>query len=122
VHYLLRKLKSLRKELGLTQNALGLKLGISKQALSGYESGRRTPDAEMLIKMADLFEISVDELLDHKKPLCSEGCGKCHDFVDRADILDVARLLKDVPKASVKHLFLMLESLSEQDSSDDSTN
>ena len=40
-------------------------LGVSRSAYTNYEAGARCPDADMLTKMADFFEISVDEILGH---------------------------------------------------------
>ena len=65
------KLRNLRMQKGLTQDELGSALGLSKQALSGYERGRRTPDLYTLIRLADFFEVSLDELVGHYRKKCS---------------------------------------------------
>ena len=62
-----KKLKILRKKIGITQANLAKKLGISPSAVGMYEQGRREPDSAMLIKIADLFDVSVDYLIDFKK-------------------------------------------------------
>ena len=62
-----KKLKMLRKKIGLTQANLAKKLGISPSAVGMYEQGRREPDSAMLVKIADLFKVSVDYLIDFKK-------------------------------------------------------
>ena len=51
-----------RKELGLTQEGLALKLGVTNQAVSKWESGQSCPDISLLPKIADLFGITIDEL------------------------------------------------------------
>lgn len=54
----------LRKEFGKTQQDLADYLGISRQAYSNYESGRREPDYETLLKLGEYFNCSVDYLLN----------------------------------------------------------
>ena len=51
-----------RKELGLTQEALAQKLGVTNQAVSKWESGQSCPDIALLPLLADLFGITIDEL------------------------------------------------------------
>lgn len=57
-------LKILRKELGKTQEELGEIFGLSGASITGYETGKRFPDMETIIKMAQYFNVSVDYLLD----------------------------------------------------------
>ena len=58
------KIKELRNEKNLSQKDMADMLGISRQALANYESGRREPDNIMLIKIADILGTSVDNILD----------------------------------------------------------
>ena len=57
------KIKSLRKQRGFTQEELAIRLNVVRQTISKWEKGLSVPDAEMLIKIAELFEISTSELL-----------------------------------------------------------
>lgn len=64
------RLKTLRKEKGVTQKEVGEYLGISYQAYSHYENGLRNPDNETLKKLATYFGVSVDYLLGRdERPL-----------------------------------------------------
>ena len=56
-------IKFYRKELGLTQQSLAEKLNGNKSLISNYENGYSTPDIWVLIKLADIFNISLDELV-----------------------------------------------------------
>ena len=58
------KIKSLRKQKGITQEELAIRLNVVRQTISKWEKGISVPDAEMLIRIADIFEVSVSELLD----------------------------------------------------------
>ena len=53
----------LRTSRHYTQDELSSLLGISRAALSHYEKGRREPDYETLIKIADLFKVSLDYIM-----------------------------------------------------------
>ena len=52
-----------RKELNLSQEALGEQLGVSRQAIYKWESDASLPEVEKLVAMSRLFSISVGELL-----------------------------------------------------------
>ncbi len=57
------KLKLMRKEANLTQEELAQKLHVTRQAVSNYEQGRGYPSIEILVEIAELFKVSLDELL-----------------------------------------------------------
>ena len=48
-------LRKIRKEKGYSQVKVSMDLNISREAISNYETGKRSPDVDMLIKFADLF-------------------------------------------------------------------
>lgn len=56
-------LKSLRKQKGLSQEELAERLHVVRQTISKWEKGLSVPDADLLIPIADIFEISVSALL-----------------------------------------------------------
>ena len=56
-------IKTLRKTKGLTQDDLAIRLNVVRQTVSKWEKGLSVPDAEMLQKMAEVFEVSVSKLL-----------------------------------------------------------
>lgn len=57
------KLKELREEKGLQQKELAELLNVSKSTISGWEVGRNEPQQEILIKIANVFEVTTDYLL-----------------------------------------------------------
>lgn len=57
------KLIKMRKEKGLSQEALGEKLDVARQTISKWELGETTPEMDKLVKLSELFEISLDELI-----------------------------------------------------------
>ena len=62
-----KKLKDLRKANGLTQEDLSSKLELSRVNYTRYETGKVRPDYETLIKIADFYDVSLDEIFDRKK-------------------------------------------------------
>lgn len=52
-----------RKANNLTQEELSKQLGGSKNLVSNYENGISTPDIYTLVKLADIFDITLDELV-----------------------------------------------------------
>ena len=54
---------TLRKNKGLSQEELSLKLNVVRQTISKWESGLSVPDAEMLISIAEVFETPISEIL-----------------------------------------------------------
>lgn len=57
------RLIELRKEKGLSQEALANKLGVSRQAVSKWERAESSPDTDNLILLAQIYDISLDDLL-----------------------------------------------------------
>lgn len=64
-----KEITDLRKTHNMTQMELADKLGISFQAVSNWERGNTMPDISKLPELAEIFHISVDELLKGKAPL-----------------------------------------------------
>lgn len=61
-----QRLKELRLKKGLTQTEIGKKIGVKQSTFTNWENGKREPNFETLIKLADLLEVSVDLLLGRK--------------------------------------------------------
>ncbi|MCK5758158.1 MAG: helix-turn-helix transcriptional regulator [Clostridiales bacterium] len=59
------KLVTLRKQLGLSQEGLAEKIGVSRQAVSKWERSESSPDTENLIALSRIYGISIDEMLNY---------------------------------------------------------
>ena len=59
-----KKLQSLRKELNISQEQLAEQLNVTRQTISKWELGETTPDIKQAKKLAEIFKVSLDELLD----------------------------------------------------------
>ena len=58
-----KNLRSLRLSENISQNKLGENLGVCNQTVSFWEIGKREPDLDTLLKIAEYFNVSVDFLL-----------------------------------------------------------
>lgn len=62
-----RFIKDLRKEKGLTQEQLAEQFRISRRTVSRWETGSNLPDLDILIEMADYYDVELRELLDGER-------------------------------------------------------
>ena len=62
------QLKKLRQERHLSQDELARDLFISRQAISKWENAEATPDLEHTVKLAEILQVSLDELILAKEP------------------------------------------------------
>ena len=62
----LMRLKKLRSDFNVTQADLAKKLGVSNQTLLNWENGIYEPKIAQLIKLADIFGVSIDYLVERK--------------------------------------------------------
>ncbi len=102
-----KKIKDLRNECGITQQMLSEELGVEKYIVSNWEQARSTPSTEDLIKIADVFDISVDELLgrnDFIKANQTNIISHKHTFT-----LDEQRLLKAFNKLDERSKMRLIE-------------
>lgn len=83
------RLRELRIKSGLTQNEIANKLGVSGQTILNWENGIYEPKISQLIQLADLFEVSVDYLIERKNndrsvdDICREL-----EKIDKKNIID----------------------------------
>lgn len=85
-------LQLLRKEYDFTQENLAQELGISRQAVSKWETGNTIPDLETLIKLSKLYHISINDILEPKIP--SNVIGDFEQIIEITEI-DIKNILKD---------------------------
>ena len=76
-------LKELRMEKGLTQEEVADRIGLTRQAISAYEAGKRQPGIDILTKLAEIYETDIEAVLYGRR----DGAGKRR--VMRAAILTV---------------------------------
>lgn len=70
------KLRSVRRQAGMSQEQLAEKLGVSRQAVTKWETDAGIPDIENIKAVSALFDISIDELLSNER-----GAGKPTEYI-----------------------------------------
>lgn len=90
------KLKMARKGVGLTQEAAAEALGVSRQTISNWENNKTYPDILSVIRMSDLYSISLDHLLKEETDMHptyqdyleeSTNAVRAHGRVEKAIVL-----------------------------------
>lgn len=66
-----KQLKKYRLEKNYSQDTLADQLFISRQAISKWENGDSTPDLENLVKLAEIFDVTLDQLVRGKESTSS---------------------------------------------------
>ncbi len=60
----MKGLREVRRSKGYSQLKVAFDLNISREALSYYENGKRSPDIKMLCRMSEYFNVSIDYLIN----------------------------------------------------------
>lgn len=78
-------IKKRRTELNITQEELAKRLNVTRAAISNWEVGRNYPDIQLLVKLSDELNISLDQLLrgDEKMVSSMDKKNKKGNFVDK---------------------------------------
>lgn len=66
----MNRIRQLRDEKKITQVRLSIELEVSQEAISAYEQGRHNPSVKSLIKMREIFHVSIDYILGLSEERC----------------------------------------------------
>lgn len=94
------RITQLRKQQNLSQDELAKKVGVSRTIIGNYERNANTPSIEVLLKLAKVFNVSVDFLI-------GEGELSSYDKEVLKRIEDIERLDPDTKK----HLFFLIDNV-----------
>lgn len=103
---MIQNLKKLRVEKGISQKALGEKIGVSQQSINKYENYAIEPDIKTLILIAQFFQTSVDYLIGNtavRRVIEVTSTFELNE--DEAKLLEGYRLLSRAEKESI-HLVI----------------
>lgn len=108
-----KALSTLRKRADMTQNEVADRLNLSRQAISKYERGESFPDISVLVMIAELFDVTLDELISYGDPTGGESSllqsiakGNSDVVAENiADVVNLAPLLKPSILAKLSQQF-----------------
>ena len=92
-------IKTLRKENNLTQAQLAEALGVSNRTVSRWETGNNIPDLDMLIILADYFDVEIKELID------GERIKEKEIYTEPENLQAVADFSKDRENSLIKKIY-----------------
>ena len=86
------RLRELRIKSGLTQNEIATKLGVSGQTILNWENGIYEPKISQLIELADLFNVTVDYLIERDNvPSQADIVCKELEKISKEDLISFVR-------------------------------
>ena len=110
-----KRLKILRLECEKTQEEIAKDLGISRIRYNQYETGKRTPDNEMLVQISEYFNVSIDYLLgksEIRNPY--ESHARIRDSIeDDPELLEFWEVLKE--REDLQLMFKQTKQMSPKD-------
>lgn len=95
------RIKQLRQEHSWSQTQLAQKMGIHQKQVSAYERGRNVPSTEVLIKLADIFDVSLDYLAFEAEGQSAKVNIKDRELLRRFEEIDK---LNDKDKGTIKEI------------------
>lgn len=107
------KIQELRKKNGFSQEDLAEKLGVSRQAVSKWESSSSTPDIDKILQLSKIFSVSVSELITGERdetasasPTQAAGDEKYEELLE-SHLMQIDRMLKAAqpPKKTGRRIF-----------------
>lgn len=103
------KIRKEREKLGLSQQELAELIGVHQYNISDFETGRIEPNVKTLIKLADAFHITIDDLLSHKKETKKKDIDKRSSNRLNQIEVDISSLSNDDKDAVLKDIENLLE-------------
>lgn len=102
-----RQIKIFRNQNRLSQQQVAAYLGVSRSAYCGYEIGRRSVDVDTIIKLADLYKVSVEKFFEKRIP--AEYVYDDDYFEGQPDTRYLSQLSKEERELVVKYRILDAE-------------
>ena len=99
-------LRTLREERGISQKMLAIRVDITQSSISDWEADRKMPPVKTILKIADIFDVSLDRLFDRpiKKEIQPTADG---DELDK----ELVTLLQELPPQDIQRVVDFVQGL-----------
>ena len=98
-------IKTLRKQKGLSQEELSIKLNVVRQTLSKWEQGLSVPDSEMLISISEVFDTPVSTLLG--ETITDTNPNNLKEIAEKLEIINLQLAERKESKRKFLHYFFI---------------
>ena len=102
-------IKSLRKQIGLSQEELSIKLNVVRQTVSKWEQGLSVPDSEMLISISKVFDTPVSTLLG--ETITEESPDNLKQISEKLEVINLQLAERKESKRKFWHCFFIVLSI-----------
>ena len=99
-------IKTLRKQKGLSQEELSIKLNVVRQTISKWEQGLSVPDAEMLISISEVFDTPVSTLLG--ETISKDNPDTLKEISEKLEIVNLQLAERKENKRKLWHWFFIV--------------
>ena len=99
-------IKSLRKQKGLSQEELSIKLNVVRQTISKWEQGLSVPDAEMLVSISEVFDTPVSTLLGEN--ISEKNPDSLKEISEKLEIINLQLAQRKESKRKFWHWFFIV--------------
>ncbi len=104
MHAFAERLRQLREQRGLTQVRLAELLGMAPRSYNRWERGGNTPHLDMLIRIADILQVNLDELVGRADP-------QTQPLIHNHDLHQLVRQLDELPDEDQRALIRVMDGL-----------
>ena len=102
-------IKTLRKQKGLSQEELSIKLNVVRQTISKWEQGLSVPDAEMLVSISEVLDTPVSTLLGEN--ISEENIDSLKEISQKLEVINLQLAQRKESKRKFWHWFFIISSI-----------
>jgi transcriptional regulator with XRE-family HTH domain len=108
------RLRLLRDKFAYSQEYVGKKIGVASSTIGMYEQGRREPDVDTLKALANLYDVSIDYLVDNNDIKDDEYKALYNEIYNNPDLRIFFNQTKDLTKEEMRWVLKLVKSVNDE--------